>query len=158
MKTIAKKRLYTVGTIIIGCGIGAAFAGCGASNTDSATQTQETVDSSAATSESSAKALKNISIEVVDKDGNKKEYKEETDAEFLKGAMDELAEDGDFSYSGNDSGYGIMVDHINGQRADYTQDGAYWAIYVNDAYGNNGIETQTVTDGDTYSFRYESAS
>lgn len=164
MKFINKKIRYSVGAIIVGSGACALLAGCGGSSETTATTaagtettTEATEGSETASGSESAAAVKNISIEVVDKDGNKKEYKEETDAEFLKEAMDDLSEESDFSYSGSESAYGIMVDHVNGQRADYTLDGAYWAIYVNDAYGNNGIESQTVTDGHTYSFRYEKA-
>ena len=41
--------------------------------------------------------------------------------------------------------------------SDYAEDGAYWAIYVNGAYGEYGADSQPVADGDAFSFIYESA-
>ena len=32
---------------------------------------------------------------------------------------------------------------------------AYWAIYVNDEYGMYSLDTQPVTDGDSYALVYE---
>lgn len=101
---------------------------------------------------------KAIVIEVVDESGNSTEYDVDTDAEYLKDAMDDLAEaDDSFSFSGKDSGYGLMVQVINGKQAIYEEDGAYWALYVNGEYGQYGVTEQPVTDGDTYTWSYEAA-
>ncbi|MCR5546116.1 MAG: DUF4430 domain-containing protein [Lachnospiraceae bacterium] len=101
---------------------------------------------------------KNVVIEVVNSEGEETTYDVNTDAEYLKEAMDELAESDDsFSYSGTDSDYGIMVEVINGEQAIYEEDNAYWSLYVNDEYGQYGADQQPVTDGDTYSWKYESA-
>lgn len=146
-----------------------ALAGCGASAGSDATATTTAAavtaasDSTAAsTSSASAKAAsdaveKNVTLQVTDKDGKVSEYKEDTEAEVLRDVLDEISEDSDFSYEGQDSGYGLMIDHVNGERADYTLDGAYWAIYVNGEYGNYGIDSQPVVDGDTFELRYEAA-
>ncbi len=101
---------------------------------------------------------KNIIIEVKDSTGEATDYKLATDAEYLREAMDELSANGSgFSYSGSDSEYGLMVEYVNDVRADYTQDGAYWALYVNGEYGQYGADSQPVADGDTYTWAYESA-
>jgi hypothetical protein len=101
---------------------------------------------------------KAIVIEVVDESGNSTEYDVDTDAEYLKDAMDDLAdEDDSFSFSGKDGGYGLMVQVINGKQAIYEEDGAYWALYVNGEYGQYGVTEQPVTDGDTYTWTYEQA-
>ena len=72
--------------------------------------------------------------------------------------MDELSANGSgFSYAGTDSEYGLMVEYVNEERADYAQDGAYWALYVNGEYGQYGADSQPVADGETYSWVYESA-
>ena len=78
-----------------------------------------------------------------------------TDQEFLRGALDELAQSADFSVEGTESEYGLYIMAINGETADYDADGAYWSIYVNNEYGMYGVDTQPVTDGDVYSFVYE---
>ena len=100
---------------------------------------------------------KEITVQVIDAEGTSTSYNIKTDAEFLKEAMDELAKKQDFSYDGYDSDYGIFITSINGVTADYNTDAAYWAIYVNDNYGDYGIDQQPVTDGYTYTFTYERA-
>ena len=101
---------------------------------------------------------KNIVVEVTKESGITEEYKLSTDAEYLRIAMDELVANGSgFSYDGTDGEYGIMIEYINGERASYTEDNAYWALYVNGEYGQNGCDTQPVSDGDVYAWKYEKA-
>ncbi|SDI65103.1 protein of unknown function [Pseudobutyrivibrio sp. 49] len=101
---------------------------------------------------------KAIVIEVVDSNGTSSEYDVNTDAEYLKDAMDELAaSDSSFSFSGQEGDYGLMVEVINGEQAIYAEDNAYWALYVNGEYGQYGVTEQPVGDGDTYTWKYESA-
>ena len=105
-----------------------------------------------------SKGGKNITIEVTGSNGETADYELSTDAEFLKQAMDELAADNEqFSYSGTDSEYGMMVEYVNDERALYAEDGAYWALYVNGEYGQYGVDSQPVADGDTYTWTYEKA-
>lgn len=100
------------------------------------------------------KGAKAITIEVVDDAAASTIYEVNTDAEFLRQAMEEA--DG-LTFSGAESEYGLMVDTVNGIRADYNLDGAYWSFYVNDAYCNYGIDTQPVNDGDAFSIVYTPA-
>ena len=101
---------------------------------------------------------KNVAITVTGSSGATEEYKLSTDAEFLRSAMDELAaRKSGFSYDGTNGEYGIMIEYINGERASYTEDNAYWALYVNGEYGQNGCDTQPVADGDVYAWKYEKA-
>lgn len=101
---------------------------------------------------------KNIMINVTNSQGDTSSYKLSTNAGFLKQAMDELSEkDSDFSYSGMTSSYGLMIETINGERAVYDKDGAYWSLYVNDEYGEYGADSQPVTDGDKYTWKYEAS-
>jgi len=107
---------------------------------------------SAAGSESTGS--KNITIEVTGSDGNTTSYEVSTDAEYLRQAMDETE---GLTYSGTESEFGMMVEVVNDEQAIYAEDNAYWAIYVNGEYGNYGIDSQPVNDGDTYSIVYEAA-
>ena len=75
-------------------------------------------------------------------------YELKTDAKYLKEAMDEAE---GLEYSGTEGQYGLMIDTVNGVRADYTLDGAYWSFYVNDEYCNYGISEQPIEDGDVCS-------
>ena len=102
--------------------------------------------------EKPTKGAKAITIEVVDDQGTKTTYNLNTDAEYLKQAMEEA--DG-LTFSGSESDYGLYLETVNGLTADYNADGAYWSIYVNGAYGNYGVDSQPVADGDTYTLQYE---
>ena len=45
----------------------------------------------------------------------------------------------------------------NGIKADYTADGAYWALYIGEEYARTGVDTTPITDGQTYKFVYTKA-
>lgn len=97
---------------------------------------------------------KEIVIKVVDSDEKVTTYELKTDAKYLKEAMDETE---GLTYSGTEGDFGMMVDTVNGVRADYTLDGAYWSFLINDEYCNYGISEQPIEDGDVCSIVYTSA-
>ncbi len=94
---------------------------------------------------------KSVTIEVVNKAQETASYTVKTDAEYLRQAMEETE---GLTFSGTESEYGMMVETVNGETADYNTDGAYWAFYVNGDYCNYGIDTQPVEDGDTFTIAY----
>ena len=97
-----------------------------------------------------------ITIEVLDNEEKTTSYELHTDAEYLKGAMDELAaKDSTFKVEGSDGEYGFFIEAVNGITADFETDKAYWAIYVNDEYGQYGADQQPVNDGDVFRLAYE---
>ncbi|MGI6072113.1 MAG: DUF4430 domain-containing protein [Lachnospiraceae bacterium] len=98
---------------------------------------------------------KAYTLTVVDDESAEVTYKGKTDAEFLIGLMEELAEEEDFTFDGEDGVYGFTIFTVNGLEADFNKGSAYWAIYVNDEYGMYGAESQPVTDGDAYKLAYE---
>ena len=98
---------------------------------------------------------KSYTLEVMDDLEEVKNYSGTTDAEVLKDLLDELAAQGDFSYEAEDGEYGTYILSVNGVTADYSQDGAYWAIYVNGEYGQYGADSQPVEDGDAFRLVYE---
>lgn len=100
-----------------------------------------------------AEGAKAITIEVVGKTETTV-YELKTDADYLRQAMEEAAEEG-LTFSGSESEYGMYVETVNGETADYAADGAYWSFYVNDGYCNYGIDTQPVNDGDAFKIVYE---
>ena len=99
---------------------------------------------------------KAITIEVVDSKGESEVYELKTDAEYLQQAMDEAKEDG-LTYEGEDGQYGLMVTTVNGEKAVYEENAAYWSFYVNEEYCNYGIAEQPVEDGDTFEIVYTPA-
>ena len=97
---------------------------------------------------------KAITITVVDNEGEETVYEWKTDAAYLMEAVNEIE---GLSLDGYDSDYGFFIVAVNGLEAVYENDNAYWALYVNGEYGNYGVDTQPVADGDTYRFVYEVA-
>lgn len=97
---------------------------------------------------------KTVSIAVVDSSAKTTEYTVHTDAEYLRQAMEETE---GLTFSGDESTYGLMVTEVNGEVADYNQNGAYWAFYVNDGYCDYGVDTQPVADGDAFRIEYTPA-
>ena len=93
---------------------------------------------------------KNVTLIIAGKDAERTEYIHTTTADYLKGVMEEI--DG-LEYETTDG----MVMSVNGVRADYVLDGAYWAFYVNDGYCNYGIADQPVNDGDIFRIEYTKA-
>lgn len=94
---------------------------------------------------------KAITISVINSAAQEKTYPLHTDAQFLRQAMDECE---GLTYSGTQGQYGMMIDTVNGERADYTLDGAYWGFSVNGQYCNYGIDQQPVEDGDAFTIAY----
>lgn len=101
-----------------------------------------------------SKGAKAITLNVVDNAGSTTTYDVNTDAEYLGEVFDEV--DG-LTVEGTQGDYGLYIQKVNGLSADYETDGAYWALYVNDEYGQYSADTQPVTDGDVYGLVYESA-
>ena len=56
---------------------------------------------------------------------------------------------------GEESEYGLFIKKVNGVLADYDVDQTYWAFYINDKYAMSGVDTTTIVENDTYSFRKE---
>lgn len=102
-------------------------------------------------SEKPGEGEKNITIEVVMADEASTVYEVNTDGEYLIDAMNEA--DG-LTYEGEEGMYGLSISSINGVRADYTLDGAYWAFYVGEEYCNYGVSEQPVEDGDSFRIVY----
>jgi hypothetical protein len=102
-------------------------------------------------SEKAVEGEKNITIEVVMADSTSSLYEVNTDAEYLIEAMEDA--DG-LTFEGEEGIYGLSVSTINGVRADYTLDGAYWGFFVNGDYCNYGVSQQPVEDGDAFSIVY----
>ena len=102
-------------------------------------------------SEKPVEGTKQITIEVIGKEKNSTTDELKTDAEYLRQAMEEAE---GLTFEGDESEYGLMVNTVNGETADYSTDGSYWSFYVNGEYCNYGIDTQPVEDGDAFKIEY----
>ena len=112
----------------------------------------DTKDAETAESGNDTKAGKTFTFVVVDDKGESKEFKITTEKEMLGAALldEKLIE-------GEDSQYGLMVNSVNGLKADYNADGAYWALYIGEEYAMTGVDSTPVEDGATYKFVYTKA-
>ena len=75
-----------------------------------------------------------------------------TDAENLEDALVEHN-----IIAGEQSTYGLMVDTVNGIRADYTLDGAWWQFCKNGSPLNTGASSELIEDGAHYEILYTPA-
>ena len=139
MNEIIKSRFRSVLSLVLVAAMVLMFAGCGQKQVEENPQTtqdqQEIVE-------------KSFKFQAVDLDGTKKEFDVKYDNEKTVGEA--LKNEG--LISGEEGQYGLMVDTVDGQKYDYTADGAYWAFYVNGAYANSGVDTTPIKDGEVYSF------
>lgn len=91
-----------------------------------------------------------FTFSVVDKEGNETLFEIHTEQETVGKALLELD-----LIAGEEGAYGLYVKTVNGITADYDKDGVYWAFYINDEYAPTGVDSTTITEGDSYSFRVE---
>lgn len=98
---------------------------------------------------------KEITVTVVNDQGEEKNYRLRTDASYLSQALEEIE---GLSVEGEEGDYGMYVRAVNGLEAVYERDQAYWAFYVNGEYCNYAIEEQPVYDKDAFEIRYEAGS
>lgn len=92
---------------------------------------------------------KTFTVEVVHADGSAKTFTYSTDAEYLGEVL--LAEG---LIQGEEGPYGLTIYEVDGERAVWEENGAYWAIYVGGEYGMTGVDTTPVNDGDDFSLVY----
>lgn len=120
-------------------------------NEDQSSELQSSGSQSSESENQTTVGSKAVTIDVINKAEEKTTYQVNTDAECLRQAMEETE---GLTFSGTESDYGIMVETVNGETADYSKDKAYWAFYVNGEYCMYGIDSQPVADGDTFSIVY----
>lgn len=103
----------------------------------------------AATRPETSQGSKAFTVEVVHADGSSKTLEYRTDEEYL-GAV--LQAEG--LIKGEMGPYGLEIHEVDGERAIWAENGAYWAIFVNGEYGMNGVDTTPVNDGDAFKLEY----
>lgn len=96
--------------------------------------------------------MKSFTLTVVHKDGTSKEMELKSDAEYL-GAF--LQEEG--IITGEEGQYGLYIKEVDGEKAVYEEDNAYWAFYVGEEYALQGIDLTPITEGAAYKLVYTPA-
>ena len=88
----------------------------------------------------------------VDAEGKQTTREIKTNEKFLRGALEQ-----EKLVKGTETEYGLNISEVCGIRADWTLDGAYWAIYVGEEYAQTGVDAIELQDGATYKFVYTKA-
>jgi len=95
------------------------------------------------------KGGKSITVEVVHGDGTSKTFTFSTDAEYL-GEVLEAEELVEFE----EGPYGMMIKAVDGEKAVYEEDGAYWALFEGEDYAMQGADQTVIEDGDLFKLVY----
>lgn len=103
----------------------------------------------AATRPETAVGDKTITVTVVHKDGTSKDFTYNTDAEYLGAVL--TAEELVTGYEGE---YGLIIESVDGETADWNVDQSYWALYVGEEYATTGAGTTPVYDGSVFKLVY----
>lgn len=90
---------------------------------------------------------KTVTVTVVHKDGTEKVFTYNTDKNFL-GPL--LYEEG-LIKEGASAG---MFDTVDGEKADWSVDQSYWALYIGEDYATKGVDETPISDGDQYRLVY----
>ena len=92
---------------------------------------------------------KNFTVTVVHADGSEKAFSYTTDKEFV-GQV--LVDEG--LVEGTQEEYGLYMKVVDGEKAIYEENGAYWAFYEGEEYASLGVDKTPVTDGAAYKLVY----
>ena len=90
---------------------------------------------------------KTIIVTVDHLNGDDSSFEIKTDKKYLSEAMEQ-----EQLISGSESEYGLMVETVDGETANESKQ-QWWGLYVNGDFGQNGVDTQPIADGDVYEFK-----
>ena len=129
-------------------------------NDGGATQATEKKDNEAITgtnatggTEATAPAAKyNFTLEIVHANGEKKTIPVATDEEIIGEYLEKAG-----IIEGAESQYGMYIAKVEGEKAVYEEDGAYWAFYVDGEYASKGVDQTPIENGKVYQLKYEKA-
>ena len=92
---------------------------------------------------------KEITVTVVYEDGSSKDFVYQTDAEYL-GTV--IMEEG--LVAGEMGEFGLYIHEVDGVRAVWEENGAYWGINIGDEPAVTGADQIVIEDGGVYSLVY----
>jgi len=91
------------------------------------------------------KPLVAFTVIVVHGDGSEKTFTFETNEKYVGPVLTEAG-----LLEGNDGPYGLEITVVDGEKAAYSEDGAYWALYEGEEYALQGIDTTPVKANQIY--------
>ncbi|MBE6903684.1 MAG: DUF4430 domain-containing protein [Ruminococcaceae bacterium] len=92
---------------------------------------------------------KTVTVKVTDDKNNTVTFTFHTDAEVLGDVLLEHK-----IIAGENAEYGMYIKAVNGVRADYDKDKAYWGFFKNGEYMMSGVDTTKFSSGETYELVY----
>ena len=122
------------------------------------TQTTETkaadqTGGTTGTTEAAKPAAKyTFTLEIVHKDGQKKTTTVNTDEEILGEYLEKAG-----IIEGAEGQYGMYIAKVEGEKAVYEEDNAYWAFYIDGEYALTGVDQTNIESGKVYQLKYEAA-
>ena len=122
-----------------------ALVACGPAE---APDTNSGTDSALSTGDTETYAY-TVTVDVVGSDGKTTSFTIKTNAETLRGALDQ-----EKLVQGEEGPYGLYIKTVNGETADFDTDGAYWAVYEGDQMAMAGVEGIKLTNGGNYKLVY----
>lgn len=87
---------------------------------------------------------KTITLEVIDAEGSSESFTIETEAEYLRQALEEEG-----LIAGEESEYGLFVQTVNGITADDSQS-QWWAFSKDGVMLDTGVDSTPIADGDRF--------
>jgi len=145
-KKVKKLSLAVILTLLITMLV--LLAACGAE----APATTATPGNDLATAQDIGEGSKRFSFQMFDGEGNVLSWNVHTDETTVGAALVEVG-----LIEGEVSDFGLMVSHVNGIRADFVEDDAYWAFYIDDDFAMVGVDATDIEEGVTYKFIYTEA-
>lgn len=95
---------------------------------------------------------KTVYVKVVDNNKKTITFTIHTDEEILGNVLETYK-----IVKGENGPYGLYISHVNGLRAMYEKDNAYWGFYKNGEYMMTGVDSTKFKDGETYELVYVKA-
>ena len=94
---------------------------------------------------------KQVTVQIVHKDGTEKNLEFGTDHEYLADLL--LEKELVTGYASEE--YGFTIESVDGVTADWAADGAYWALYEGEEYATTSAAGIVLVDGGVYKLIYE---
>lgn len=101
------------------------------------------------TREKPVEGSKTITVTVVHGNGESKDFVYHTDEEFL-GTV--LVNEG--LVPANYGEFGLYIEIVDGEKADWSVDEGWWALYEGDTQAATGADEVVIKDGDTFKLVY----
>lgn len=92
---------------------------------------------------------KSINVEIVHQNQEKKTIELKTDEAYLGDALEKAG-----LIAGEEGQYGLYVTTVDGESADFDQDGSWWKLEENGQQAQTGADSLPVEEGATYTWIY----